>query len=130
MPCTLTWIHCTRPNHPALPVYPSFSPHCLSLTSHCQLVSDSQQRSGHLLTTLMVTMRHSHLGLTRSCTVPAGIQHCSRCHVSCTNQPEDLGSKPGPTGLRDCKQIRYWLKTNIISFKPSQPLPLSQTLRY
>lgn len=74
-------------------------------------------------------MHNSDLNLTRRYTAPAGVQHCSRCHVSCTNQPEDLGSKPGSTGHCDLKQIRYWLKTNIISsFKPSQTLaPTSLT---
>ena len=74
-------------------------------------------------------MHNSDLNLTCSYTAPAGVQHCSRCHASCTNPPEDLGSKPDSTGHCDLKQIRYWLKTNIISsFKPSQALaPTSLT---
>lgn len=97
---------------------PRFPSPCLSLISHCQLGPGPQWSSCHLLTTLMVMMWNSDLDLTGSYAAAAGIQHCSMCHV-----PINHGFRPGSAAYYDLKQIRYWIRANIIpSFKPSQTL--------
>lgn len=118
LPCRLTQVHCTLPDHPDLPVFSKVSFPCLSLISHCQLGPGPQWSSCHLLTTLMVMMWNSDLDLTGSYAAAAGIQHCSMCHV-----PINHGFRPGSAAYYDLKQIRYWIRANIIpSFKPSQTL--------
>lgn len=126
MPCRLTEVHYTLPDHADLGALSSPPSACSSPTHHHGFCP--QGSSAHLLATLAVMIWSSDSGWTDSYAAAAGVQHCSRCQL-----PKPMDQKAWVPGLvllafmTSCRSVIGSGKTSSphLSCPRTQPLPRS-----